>query len=114
MASGDKYFCKICNNVNILSTNTGELIYICSACSYQTTADPIDTLIRTDVIIKPEDRDSILIEFGRFDKCNPLEHKDCPKCKKTNYMRYIRDSETFKKIYLCPICDYTETTSNKS
>lgn len=105
-----KRFCEICDNIAILSTATGELVYICTACSNQVNGDPEDTLIRTDVSITAEDLDQVLIEYGRYDKCNPLEAKSCPKCKKSDYMRYIRSRETLKKIYLCPECDYSETS----
>ena len=105
-----KRFCDICDSIAILSTLTGELVFICSACKNQVKGGPEDTLIRTDVSITPNDLDEVLIEFGRYDKCNPLEYKPCPKCKKTDYMRFIRSRDTLKKIYLCPLCDYTETS----
>jgi len=105
-----KRFCEICNNIAILSTTTGELVFICTACKNQVLGEPEDTLIKTDVSITAIDLDSVLIEFGRYDNCNPLEYKPCLKCKKTDYMRYIRSRETLKKIYICPECDYSETS----
>lgn len=104
MATFDSLTCDSCHSIVDNPTTSGKIQFICTACHKVRESKPDDSLMSSGSIQDSSDNSQYecILRYAANMPYNPkAENVKCPKCKKTDNVRYIRLGTEEKKVYAC-------------
>jgi len=106
MPKFDSMTCHKCGSIVDTQTDTGEIIFACTACPETRKSEPDDSLMASGELeatgADNYQYEKVLRYVSHFEyNPRPENDKKCPKCKKTDHVRYIRLGPQEKRYYGC-------------
>ena len=106
MPTFDSLTCRKCGAIVENPTDSGKIVFVCTACPETRESGPADTLMASGNIeatgVDDYKFDKILRYISHFPyNPRPTDGKKCPKCKKSDNVRFVRLGPQEKKYYGC-------------
>ena len=79
-------FCKICQKILVLKTDSGYIIKYCSRCHKTFDGDSEDTLIDSSFTDVSGYNTNTILKYAPYDRVNTLVKLECKQCNKRKYM----------------------------